>query len=74
MKRARLVFSEFQEVLYFILKFHTVLTLCGKYNFHDYIGHVLWFNLSSTALVPVGAVLLFIARKTKGLEVILCYD
>ena len=61
MKRSDLIFYHQQEVLYFILKFHTVPTLCSKSNFNDYVGHALWFNLNSTILVPVSAVLLIIA-------------
>ena len=50
-------------MLNFILKFHTVPTLCGNLYFNDYLGHALRVNLSSPILVPVGAVLLVIALK-----------
>ena len=66
MKRKDLLFYQLKEVLNFILKFHTVPTLCGIFFFNDYVGHALWFNLSSPILVPVGAVLLFIAFKKRS--------
>ena len=49
-------------MLNFILKFHTVPTLCCYLFFNDYVGNALWVNLSSPILVPVGAVLRFIRR------------
>ena len=58
-------------MLYFILKFHTVPTLCGNLFFNDYVGHALKINLSSPILVPVGAVLLFIAFKKRSSEIVL---
>ena len=36
MKRLNLFFYEFIEMLYLILKFNTVQTLCGKKKFYDY--------------------------------------
>ena len=47
-------------MLFFILKFNTIPTLCGKKKSYDYVGHALWINLSGPILMPVGAVLLFI--------------
>ena len=71
MKRKDLLFYQLKEVHNFILKFHTVPTLCGNCFFNDYVGHALWFNLKSSILVPVGAVLLFIALKNRSSEIIL---
>ena len=48
MKRKDLLFYPLKEVLNFILKFHTVPTLCGNLFFNDYVGHALWVNLSSS--------------------------
>ena len=61
MKMKDFLFYQLKEVLNFILKFHSVPTLCSNSFFNDYVGHALWFTLSSPILVPVGAVLLFIA-------------
>ena len=71
MKRKDLFFYPLKEVLNFILKFHTVPTLCCNLFFNDYVGHALWLNLSSPILVPVGAVLLFIALKKRSSEIVL---
>ena len=71
MKRKDLLFYPLKEVLNFILKFHTVPTLCGNLFFNDYVGHALKVNLSSPILVPVGAILLFIALKKRSSEILL---
>ena len=71
MKKKDLLFYPLKEVLNFILKFHTVPTLCGNLFFNDNVGHGLWVNLSSPILVPVGAVLLFIALEKRSSEVVL---
>ena len=71
MKRKDLLFYPLKEVLNFILKVHTVPRLCGNLFCNDYVGHALWVNLSSTILVPVGAVLLFIELKKRSSEIVL---
>ena len=71
MKRKDLLSYQLKEVVNFILKFHIVPTLCGIFFFNDYVGHALWFYQSSPILVPVGAVLLFIALKERSSEIVL---
>ena len=71
MERKDLLFYPLKEVLKFILKFHTVPTLCSNLFFNDYVGHALRVNLSSPILVSVGAVLLFIALKKRSSEIVL---
>ena len=71
MKRKDLLFYPLKKVLNFILKFHTIPMLCGNFVFNDYVGHALWVNLSSPILVPVGAVLRFIALKKRSSKIVL---
>ena len=66
LKSQELTFLIFKKVVFFVLKFYIVPTLCDIILFNNYVGQTLQFNLMNLAFMPGSAVLLFYRILKRG--------
>ena len=66
MKSQELTFLIFKKVVFFVLKFNIVPTLCDNFLFNNYVGQILQFNLMNLAFMPGSVVLLFYRILKRG--------